>query len=123
MKKVIKILTILIIFSLILINVSFAATEPEPTDINSFLGIGGLDDVIQDEKDALDSVLSIIQVVGISVATIMLIVLGIKYIVASASERAEIKKHAVVYVTGAILMFGASAIVTIIRVFVTSNLT
>ena len=121
MKKVIKILTILIIFSLILINVSFAATEPEPTDINSFLG--KTTSVTDTEKKALDSVLSIVQVIGISVATIMLIVLGIKYIVASASERAEIKKHAVVFVTGAILMFGASAIVTIIRVFVTSNLT
>lgn len=59
--------------------------------------------------------LNVIQVIGMSVAVIMLLVLGIKYLVASAADRAEIKKHAVVYVVGAVLMFGAGAIVGIIK--------
>ena len=69
------------------------------------------------EKTALNSVLSMIQTIGISVATVMMVVLGIKYMVSSVSERAEIKKHAVIYVTGALLLFGASAIMQIIKGF------
>ena len=37
--------------------------------------------------------------------------------IASSSDRADIKKHAIIYVTGAILLFGASGIVQIIKEF------
>ena len=120
MKKVIKVLTVVILFSLILTNFSFAAKKATATatDINSFLGYGDeIDEVIQKEEDALNSVLSIVQAIGISVATIMLLVLGIKYMISSVSDRAEIKKHAVIYITGAMLLFGASAIMQIVKSF------
>ena len=61
--------------------------------------------------------LTVIQVIGMAVAVIMLMVLGIKYMVASAADRAEIKKHAIVYVVGAIIMFGAAGIMEIIKDF------
>ena len=64
-----------------------------------------------------DTALNVIQVIGVAVAVIMLLVLGIKYMVASAADRAEIKKHAIVYVVGAVLMFGASVIIGIIEDF------
>ena len=47
----------------------------------------------------------------------MLIVLAIKYISAAPSDKAEIKKHAVVYVVGAIVLFAASGILQIIKNF------
>ena len=64
-----------------------------------------------------DTALNLIQVIGVAVAVIMLLVLGIKYMIASAADRAEIKKHAIVYVVGAIIMFGAAGIVGIIKDF------
>lgn len=113
MKNVIKILSIVILIILILSNFVFASGDS--LAIDPFLN----EDVdnIDVEKDALNSVLSIIQVIGIAVATIMLIVIAIKYMIASASDRADIKKHAIIYVTGAILLFGASGIVQIIKGF------
>lgn len=62
-------------------------------------------------------VLSIVQVVGAAVAVIMLIVLATKYMLAAPNDKAEIKKHAVVYVVGAIIVFGTSIILEIIKNF------
>ncbi len=62
-------------------------------------------------------VLSIAQIVGVAVAVVMLIVLAIKYISAAPSDKAEIKKHAVVYIVGAIILFAASTLLGIIKNF------
>ena len=64
-------------------------------------------------------VLSIAQIVGTAVAVIMLIVLAIKYISAAPNDKAEIKKHAVVYIVGAIVLFAASALLGIVKNFAT----
>ena len=62
-------------------------------------------------------ILGVVQVIGIAVAVIMLIVLAIKYISAAPNDKAEIKKHAVVYVVGAVVLFAASGIIGIIKGF------
>ena len=53
----------------------------------------------------------------------MLIVLAIKYISAAPGDKAEIKKHAVVYVVGAVILFAATGILQIIRTFATQTIT
>ena len=65
----------------------------------------------------IGAMLTVVQVVGSGVAVIMLIVLAIKYISAAPSDKAEIKKHAVVYVVGAVVLFAASGIIGIVRNF------
>ncbi len=65
----------------------------------------------------IGAVLTIVQVVGCGVAVIMLIVLAIKYISAAPGDKADIKKHAVVYVVGAIVLFAASGILQIVKNF------
>ena len=67
-----------------------------------------------------NAVLSVVQTVGMAVAVIMLVVLAIKYISAAPSDKAEIKKHAVVYVVGAVVLFGASGILQIVKNFATN---
>lgn len=63
------------------------------------------------------SILAIVQVIAVATAIIMLIVLAIKYISSAPNDKAEIKKHAVIYVVGAVLLFGASGILGLIRNF------
>ena len=63
------------------------------------------------------SILTIVQVVGCGVAVIMLIVLAIKYISAAPGDKADIKKHAVVYVVGAVVLFAATGILQIVKQF------
>lgn len=47
----------------------------------------------------------------------MLIVLAMKYMVAAPGDKADIKKHAIVYVVGAIVLFATTQILEIIAKF------
>lgn len=57
-----------------------------------------------------NKVIGIIQAVGIIISVIMLMVLGIKYMMGSAEEKAEYKKTFIPYIIGAVLLFAASAL-------------
>lgn len=63
-------------------------------------------------------ILTIVRIVGMAVAVIMLTILGIKYVAASPNEKADYKKGMTVYVVGAVLLFGASALLSVIQKFV-----
>ena len=63
-------------------------------------------------------ILTIVRIVGMAVAVIMLTILGIKYVAASPNEKADYKKGMTVYVVGAVLLFGASALLSLIQKFV-----
>ena len=65
----------------------------------------------------MNQILGVVQIVAIGVAVIMLIVLAIKYISAAPGEKADIKKGAMIYVVGAVLLFGATGILQIIKTF------
>ena len=49
-----------------------------------------------------------------AVSVIVLLVLGIKYMIGSAEEKAEYKKTMIPYLVGAVLVFGASAIAQVV---------
>lgn len=53
---------------------------------------------------------SAITSVGIVLAVVVVAILGVKYMLGSADERAEYKKSMMPYLIGALLVFGASAI-------------
>lgn len=76
----------------------------------------------QSFKNAINIIISIFQTVAVGVGVIMLIVLAIKYMVSSPGDRAEIKKHAVVYIVGAVIAFGATGIIEIIKDFAQKNI-
>lgn len=59
-------------------------------------------------------IVGIVQVVGSITSVVMLIVLGIKYMMGSTEEKAEYKKTLLPYVIGAILIFAASNLASMI---------
>ena len=63
----------------------------------------------------LSVVLEIVRNVGVGIAVLILLIHGCKYMLASAGEKAEIKKHAITYVIGAIVLFASATILEIIR--------
>lgn len=65
-----------------------------------------------------NNIIGIIQFVGIAVALGMLIIIGIKYITAEPSEKANIKDQSLVYLFGAILIFAATGILQAIKALV-----
>ncbi len=66
---------------------------------------------------AINTVIGLMQVIGTGVSLIMVSLLGIKYLLASVEEKAEIKKTAIPIVIGAVLLFGAVNIIAIIEKF------
>lgn len=70
----------------------------------------------------ISAVLGVVRTVGAAVAIIMLMTIAAKYIMASAGDRADIKKYAVNYVIGAIILFGTTGILGIVQEFVKASI-
>lgn len=68
-------------------------------------------------EKAISKVLSIITNIAMVVSVIILAVIGVKYMIGSAEERAEYKKDMIPYLVGAVLIFGISIIVKILYNF------
>ena len=70
-------------------------------------------------EDVGKKIVGIIQTIGILVSVIVLMVLGVKYMMGSAQEKAEYKKVFIPYLVGAALLFAASAFAQAIYDFFT----
>lgn len=114
-NKTLKIIAVLLI-AIALITLSttivrattgFEPIEPKPA------GTAG-----EKVTNTAGQILTIVRIVGMAVAVIMLTMLGIKYVAASPNEKADYKKGMTVYVVGAVLLFGASALLSVIQKFV-----
>lgn len=69
----------------------------------------------------ISAVLSIVRTAGAGIAVVILMTIAAKYIMASAGDRADIKKYAVNYIIGAIILFGATGILGIVQKFVDAS--
>lgn len=70
---------------------------------------------IDSTKSILASILGMVRIIGITVAVVMLAVIACKYMLSAPGDRADLKKYIPIYVAGAIILFGASGIVGMIR--------
>ena len=71
--------------------------------------------------EAIKNVLGIIQVIGFIIAIGIIIYIGIKYLMASAAEKADLKGNLVKYLIGAVLVAGGPVIVSVIFNAVSGN--
>ncbi len=66
-------------------------------------------------NNTVGNVLGIVTFICYAAAVIMLMMLGIKYVTSSPEGKAEVKKSAVIYVIGAVLVFAAGTVLTVIQ--------
>ena len=120
MTKVMKVVVVAIIAALLILSLSTEVSALKFDEINETTVTANASDTTG-AADSLNriigSAITVVQVVGVGVAIIMLIVLAIKYISAAPGDKADIKKHAVVYVVGAVVLFAASGILGIVKNF------
>lgn len=112
MKKFMKILTVLMIVMMMISTATIVFAAPNPntyTGNNSFTtdSIGTIG----------NQIITILSTGGSIISVIVLIVLGIKYMMGSAEEKAEYKKTLMPYIIGAAFVFAASALAGIIYGF------
>ncbi len=116
-KKVMKMIAIMLIALMLVAACSQIVLATDSTSLTQFDGKNDKSGASSSAQNIIGALISIVQVIGVGVAIIMLIVLAIKYISAAPGDKAEIKKHAVVYVVGAIVLFAATGILQIIKSF------
>lgn len=73
-------------------------------------------------SSAVPEILGLVRWIGYAVAIGMLVYLGIKYVMAAADEKANLKKGSINFLIGAIIIFAASTVMGWIKAFVESNI-
>lgn len=121
LKRLICITLLIACLSCLLISVANATGSfANPSDFdNASSAASGINSVVD---EAAITVISVARIVGVTIAIVMLLVIAMKYMMSSAGERADIKKHAVAYVVGAVILFGVVGILGIIENFTTTAL-
>ena len=100
------------------INVIYAKNASEVLGIRDELVSTGADGNIAGRAETLGKTFTtIFKVAGVGIAVIMLIVLAMKYMFSAPGDKATIKKHAIVYIVGAVILFGASGLMAIFERF------
>ena len=99
MKK--RILSIFIVFMLMMPTVLFAGGftpfKTDPVEPDGF-------------RTPAEQILGAIQVFAFAIALGMLLYLGVKYMMSSADEKANVKQMTINYLIGALIIFGAVGI-------------
>lgn len=112
MNKTIKAISVLLMVAMLLVSLTTVVSASGATGLidkmNPDYSQGG------DIADFGQKITSIISTIAIVIAVIVLLILGIKYMIGSASEKAEYKKTMIPYLVGAVLVFGAGAIAKVV---------
>ena len=120
MKKGTKIIfsTIMIVMMVILTVAPVFAATTGAVDPKTLTGSNNANTTTM--QNIGNQIITVVSVAGSIVSVIVLIVLGIKYMMGSAEEKAEYKKTLMPYIIGAALVFASSAIAGIVFNFANS---
>lgn len=111
-KKISKIICAMLVMMMV-VSIAVSSFAVSPKDIQGKDNVTGATEITNVGK----SIVGILQTVGIVLSVIILIVIGIKYMMGSAEEKAEYKKTMMPYIIGAALIFAASAFAQVIYQF------
>ncbi len=127
MKRSLKVALIIVIFMSIICllqNVS-SAWEFKKSEVESWVTTANGKDggLVNSTQNIMGKAINVIRIVGTGIAIIMLTYVAIKYMSAAPSEKAEFKKSAMALIVGAIVLFAATNILSIIANFASKNIT
>lgn len=114
MKKQIKIVSIMLVIFMVVATISNVVLATSIPDQIATIGQGNANANADKVVSLGATIVTIMQTVGVVVAVVILLILGIKYMIGSAEEKAEYKKTMIPYIVGAILIFAATTIVNVV---------
>ena len=112
MKKLLLIIMVLLLGTVLVQNTVMAYDWSG--DISTVAETSSDNAAVTATNNIAGTVITITRTICMGVAVTMLIVLAIKYMSSAPGDKATIKKSAVTYVVGAIVMFAAAGILSII---------
>ncbi len=117
MKKVSKFLIVCLIILLFVNVISFFYQTYAVNEMFSVME--GVNTPAEDEKvqGVINTIIGLLQVAGTGIALITITMMGLKYIMASPGEKADVKKQVIPIIIGCILLFGAVTLMSAIYDF------
>ena len=110
-KKIALALIILIATITFALIPTFANATINPNDYKP----GNIDNSdLQPMTNIVNPIIAVLRYGGIGISIIVLMILGIKYMVGSVSEKAEYKKTMIVYIIGVALLISTTQLLAII---------
>ena len=113
MKKK-TILKILLIIAVAILIISTIVPNCLAIDTSKWDNMYNGGDMPTKLSDIGGTIMGILQVAGTGIAVVMLVIIGIKYITASANEKAQLKGQLTGFAIGALLLFAGSNIAAIV---------
>ena len=120
MKKILKFsLALILIFSVCIGVFQVSSNADYSSEMKNLIGKEYEDntDTTNKVNKITGTVITSIRIIGIAVAIVMLLTVAMKYMTAAPGDKADIKKSAIQYVVGAIVLFGVVGILEIINTF------
>ena len=111
MRKTVKVLSIILMVAMLISTLGSVVLADNT--INDFLNDDGEAPSAEVTKIA-KFIVNLVRYIGTAVAVIIIIVLGIKYMTASAEGKADLKSSMLPYIVGAFLVFAGAWIVSAI---------
>lgn len=112
-KKIVKKLLIIILLFVFMIIIGKTNVE---ASIYTGINLGTND--ASGSQDIGNKIFGTIQVIGIVSSVVILSIIGIKYMTSTVQERAERKGMLMLYIIGAVLVFGISNFAKVIYIFI-----
>lgn len=129
MRRFISTLLVVLLFLSLFCNYYVFAEESGDGGISAIKGAmvdvgkpGTFETTQSKTSKVINNIIGIIQVAGSGISLIVITMLGIKYILASPSEKADVKKNIMPILIGCILLFAAVNIVGMIESFSNATL-
>lgn len=116
MKKTSKILISVLMITILMIAIIAPICNAAASGFDPSGYTGKKDTTVNTDKMGTlgQNIVKIVTTAGSIISVIVLVVLGIKYMMGSAEEKAEYKKTLLPYIIGAVFVFAASTIAGVI---------
>lgn len=108
LDKILSIIVFVVMLLTIVTNIAYAF-DPNPASISITAGSGA-----SGIQNMGGKIIGTIQIAGSVIAVAILVVLGIKYMMGSTEEKAEYKKTLMPYIVGAVLIFAAANVASVV---------
>ena len=119
-KKTMKILAFVVTLFMVIAMMSSVVNAASGVNLTPNQITANIDSNSQTQITSVGGkIVGIIQVIGIVIAVVVIMVVGIKYMMGSAEEKAEYKKTMMPYIIGAVLIFAGSTLANVVYQFAT----
>lgn len=123
MKKIVSLLIVLLLLSMVIeISNVYADDAGIGKLINSMNGTSTAAAADKKVGGIINTIIGLLQVAGSGISLIVITILGIKYILASPGEKADVKKSAMPIAIGCVLLFGAVNLIAAVESFTTTGI-